>query len=392
MASSVTVRPVASAELVAIPFRLDAQRILVELTFLRPDGSDRKVLTWVNMGMPAPALSARLYEELRIGQGEPLRLKIGATAVEVADKFVDRVSDTGDDPEFAHYFAPHPVEAMLPASVLSRFDIGLDYQKRQLTFAPPGTLPPDGVAVPIRVNPDTGLVALDATVAGEREPVVIDAGSGYSWFRGSVVRDWLAAHPEWRRANGAVGQSNNAMVDYAFEKEGTLAMVPMTVGDLPLGEVGLLGTGPILGAVGDWLFGDLFWDGWGRNAPDGPVVGWLGANALMRHRLTIDYAHGMSYWRKQPGPDPEPMGQVGVTLVRRGGDAVIGGVVSKDGRPTVEGVQPGDRLLRIDGLSASGASRGQLLDALSGRAGERRTLVIERDGAVQEISATVTAF
>ena len=62
------------------------------------------------------------------------------------------------------------------------------------------------------------------------------------------------------------------------------------------------------------------------------------------------------------------------------------------GRPTVEGVLPGDRLTRIGALDTAGATWGAIYGALHGRPGELRTLTIERDGRRLTVPARVTAF
>jgi hypothetical protein len=49
---------------------------------------------------------------------------------------------------------------------------------------------------PLHLDADTGLAAIDATIAGKRYAITIDNGSAYSWFRQSAADEWLGAHPE----------------------------------------------------------------------------------------------------------------------------------------------------------------------------------------------------
>jgi hypothetical protein len=56
----------------------------------------------------------------------------------------------------------------------------------------------------------------------------------------------------------------------------------------------------------------------------------------------------------------------------------VAGVVSRDGKPTVEGVQASDTLARVDGLGATNAPMGRVIDALRGTPGKTRTLLLER--------------
>lgn len=388
-------RPVFAAN---IPIVFDAQRILLEANFVRPDGSARKTLVWFNMGMRAPVLSRALYRELEIDRGRPLILRLGEVVVETpAQEIVDGDGKNIGDPEFAQLFAPHPVEAMLPAKLFLDYVVTLDYPQRRLTLARGDAGQREGVAAPFDLNPETGLIVVDAIIDGNSFPFVIDAGAGYSWLRGDIVKQWTRAHPDWRCANGAVGLSNNAMLDYAFEKQGTVARLPeIAIGALTLKDVGVLGTGPILGRFGDALVGDFFWDNWQKSAPR-PIVGWLGGNALAPFRVTIDYPNRMSYWRGAAKSGAHDLDQVGVTLVRREGRFFIGGVVRKaspDGvdADAVGGVSSGDELVAIDGDAIRGASKDQVYAKLRGAAGARRVLTVERDGARRDVETIVTSF
>jgi hypothetical protein len=373
-----------------IPFTLDAQRIILEVAFRTPDGGSRKTLVWFNMGMPAPVLSKALYRELGIDRGQPLRLAIGSGLIEIAPAAVVDGDGGVGAPDFANFFAPRRIEAMLPAAIFQRFAVTLDYRCRTLTLTQPGAQNADGVAARCAVNPKTGLVTVEAAIAGAVYPVVIDAGSGYSWMRGDIVAKWLASHPEWRRASGAVGQSNANMIDLAFEKEGVvLRPSEISIGDLRLQNVGLLGTE-------DGLIGDLFLDNWGK-AASGPVIGWLGGNVLKDFKLTIDYPNRMTYWRRETYGDSHDLDQVGLTLVRRSDRYFVGGIVRKPNIGdaddlTVGGVEIGDELVGVDGLNVQGAPKDAVLAALHGKPGERRTLVVEHGGARRAVDAAVTAF
>ncbi len=203
-----------------IPFIVDAQRILMNVTFKTWDGGSRTALTWFNMGMTAPVLTKALYRELGLDRGHPLTMKLGGFSSEAAPETVVDGDGGLANPDFAQRFAPHPVEAMLPAAFFQQAVITLDYQHRTLTLAQPGARKPAGVAVPFAINPKTGLIAVDVEVDSKHYPMVIDAGSGYSWIRGQVLAEWLAAHRDWWRARGAVGLSNYNMLDFPFEKEG----------------------------------------------------------------------------------------------------------------------------------------------------------------------------
>jgi C-terminal processing protease CtpA/Prc len=72
---------------------------------------------------------------------------------------------------------------------------------------------------------------------------------------------------------------------------------------------------------------------------------------------------------------------VGLTLrPESDGSFTVAGVVSRAGRPLVPDVLPGDKLLSVDALAAANAPMGAIVDALRGKPGAERLLVIERGG------------
>jgi hypothetical protein len=101
-----------------------------------------------------------------------------------------------------------PVEAVLPGSVMKNYQVIFDYARRSLTIARPNTLKAKGIPVPCRVNDKTGLITIDAVIAGDSYALAVDSGSAYSWFRSETVQQWLKAHPDWQRGKGAVGEAN----------------------------------------------------------------------------------------------------------------------------------------------------------------------------------------
>jgi hypothetical protein len=216
--------------------------------------------------------------------------------------------------------------------------------------------------------------------------MTIDSGSAYTWVRQTAARTWLAAHPEWERGVGAVGASNMMMSGTPIETAGTLLRIPrVAAGPLVLAEVGALAVGP--GTIENL---DLF--DWYSQKNAGAVVGWIGANVLKAYRITIDYPNRVMYWQQRDDPDTHDLDQVGLTLKSDRGAFLVAAVALKNGRPTVEGVLPGDRLMRIDALDTAGATWGAIYSALHGRPGELRALSIERDGERLSVPSRVTAF
>lgn len=403
--------PVTSASAVAsttLPFIFDGDRIFVEVTFTRPDGSARKALAFVNQGEGGLDLSNKLFRELDPKPGHPLRLKIGAMEMVVdggvacpetlasnmsiglnpfagPPSYADAAQRAGGD--MATFAAPMNVEAVIPPGLLQHFQVVFDYAARTMTLAQPGTLKGEGVAVPIRVNPKTGFAVLDATIDGAPHVFVLDDGGSYSGIRDAGPL--LAAHPDRLRVTGGVGMANLTM--QASDAGMPVAKVPhLAVGALQLDGVGLLQMG-VPGMLGGFVSG-IFWDRIYSAKAGEPVDGMLGNNVLKDFRLTVDYPNRMTYWLRQSPPDMHDLDQVGLTLARAGAVTTIAAVAQKNGMDTVTGVAPGDTLVKIDGRDTPAMTRGQLLDALHGKPAETRRLTLERDGKPFIVDAPVTAF
>jgi len=393
-----------------VPFVFDNNRMFVDLAFVAPDGSLRKARAFVNQGSGSFVLTNALYRELGIGDGRALRVRIGAMEIaadprvvqpeDMANAFTLRLNPFGKGQtaveaakgpggSSALMAAPMNVEAVLPPGLLASFETVFDYGARTLTLAAPGTLNPEGVAVPIRVNPITGFATLDVSFAGKTYPAVIDDGGSYGLFRASVVADWIKAHPQWLHAEGGVGESNLTMSG-DFETRAPVVKVPdAALGTLHLSELGVIGPTPE-GLLGGMVEGK-FWDWYSAKAGE-EVSGAIAGNTMKSFRVTFDYRNRMSYWLQEAPLDTHDLDQVGLTLVHLGGHTGIAGIAKKNGVETVPGAQPGDEILAIDGRSTSAMTRGEVLDALHGTPGARRHLTLKRKGQTVEIDAPVTAF
>jgi hypothetical protein len=372
-----------------VPMSLDGDQILFAFEAQKPDGSWRNGIALLNMGQSPPVLKQSLYDELAIGAGRPLRLRIGKRSMAIAAGAVHSEPDrpTGER-QFGAFFPSRPVDMVLQSGALARGELVIDYSARRLAFMAPGAAPHEGVAVPMRVDRRTGVAVVDATIDGATHAFVIDAGSPYSWMRGALASQWLDRHPDWLRAHGAFGPANYNMLDLPFEKDGDVLRVPrIALGSLAMTNVGLMGSGPSLGPA-DRLFGEAFWSVWQEQAGE-TVAGWLGANVLKRYRLTIDYPNAMSYWRENAEPDVHEFDRVGVTLVYENGDYVIGGLVAGASVGTIE---IKDRLVAIDREPTHGAPRERVLAALRGAPGERKILRVARGATELDVAAKVDGF
>jgi hypothetical protein len=378
------------------PFIFEDNRVFAELTFLRPDGSPRKAYAFVDLGTPALILNESLTKDLQFDETHPLIFQIGELKISVNSRDVEK--DTG-----TFFTGPEgkktvPVEAVLPGSIMKNYQVTFDYAAHTLTFLPPNTVKPEGIAMPCRVNEKTGLISIDAQIAGHTYQVAIDSGSAYTWLRADVTDQWLTTHPEWKRGKGAVGESNMQSRPDGAEAAATILRLPeITLGSLHLEEIGALGIAPkappFPPAPGEPPVHGNFFDWYSRKTPE-PVVGWLGGNALKGFRITIDFPNHITYWQRETNLDPHDLDQVGITLETHNNEKgyFIAAITEQNGKPTVEGLQVGDKLIQIDNLLVSDLTRGGIFSALHGKPGTTRPLLLERNGLRFTAQAKVTAF
>jgi PDZ domain-containing protein len=391
--------PSFAAEVSAVgtaPFILDDNRMFAELEFVRPDGTQRKVFAFVDLGTPLPVVSDRLFKEMQVDQTKRLVFRIGGIEIQVDSHVVQ--TDFGSSMTGPNGKKTVPVEAVLPGSVLKDYQVIFDYARHSLTIARPNTLKGRGFAVPCRVNDKTGLISIAAVVDGHQYALAVDSGSAYSWLRRDITQQWVKAHLNWERGKGAVGESNMQTRPDGAEAAATILRLPeISIGSLRLTQIGVLGIAPnappFPPIAGELPVSGDFFDWYSKKAPE-PVIGWLGGNVLKGFRLMIDFPRHMTYWKRTSSLDAHDLDQVGITLETRGARKgyFIAGVAEKDDKPTVAGVQPGDKLVQVDGLSLANATRGAVFSALHGKPGTVRLLLLERNGKEFRLRARVSAF
>ena len=76
-----------------VPFIFDDNRVFAELNFVRPNGTLRKALAFVDLGTPTLVLDKKLREELQGGQGNQVILRVGELEIKIDSSAVE--TDTG---------------------------------------------------------------------------------------------------------------------------------------------------------------------------------------------------------------------------------------------------------------------------------------------------------
>lgn len=359
----------------------------MELAFVFPDGTQHKVLAFPDSGDPWLTLTTALAEELHADKwknASDMHILFGGRPLDTS-----AINNVGAPKYFypgMYMFPGMHVEANLPATVLEKYDVVLDYETQTLTLAPPKSVKHEGERVPCKVDPATGLISVQAEVDSKSYEFAIDITAAYTWVEQSVAKGWATSHPQWVRGIGAVGDAN--MNGSYPELTGTIMRLPdVALGGLKLPNVGALGVGPGF----DKSIPNFF--AWYSKKTPGPVVGFLGGNVVRRYRLEIDYADGATYWQRGQESRSDHLDQVGITIrATPSSEYFVAGVATQNGRNTVNEVDAGDRLISVDGLAVTGVTMGRILTALHGKPGETRTLVLERRGKRITVSAPITSF
>jgi hypothetical protein len=368
---------------VTVPFVLDHNRVFVDLEFTADGGKGRKVHAFMDSGGGADLVVSRsLIDDLHLDEAKHIHIRIGGMPLFFDEEKLSMAGVPGN----TTLNGEHEIEASLPSTILQNYDVMLDYAKRTLTLAQPRSLRHEGTRVPCRVNPETGMISVDMKIAGETYAVAIDNGSSYTWFSKPVVGAWIDKNPDWLRGIGAVGDAN--MNGAGDEVTAAVARVPeLWLGALKLQQVGLVGYQNAVDSEHEDMFA---W--YSKKTPE-PVIGWIGGNVLKSFRVELDYAEHATYWLPESPLDPHDLDQVPITInPEADGSFTVIGIAERNGQKLLDGIEPGDKLAQAGDLKARGATIGQVLEALHGKPGETRALVLDRGGHPVRLTAAIARF
>ncbi len=372
---------------VAAPLVFDHNRMLVDAEVQAKDGTWRRARLWIDTGNPDFIVSAAFARSAGFDVPEPKAASeprepaalphIGVRVNGVPLDF-DGVRATAP-PGLADMWGTMHADANVPSTVLRRYDVVFDYPGRRLELrARAGSASHAGVAVPARVHPQTGIVQVDAQIGSDRFSFAIDIGAAYSMVSEGLLARLTAEHAGWPRVDRAVGCANMWGL-WPQEDSWHVVRVP----EIRIGAATIAGVG--LAGVPNFFPDNSDLGTWYSQKAAAPVVGFLGPNVFKGFRLEIDYAKEMVYLERRAPDDVHDMDLVGLTIQPANGRwRVIGSAV--------DAVQPGDILLQVGDLSASGATMGTVVDALRGQPGDVRVLTIERQGKRVRVEARVRRF
>jgi hypothetical protein len=376
-----------------IPFILDHNRMMIDVEIQKKDGSWRKARLWIDSGYSEFFISEQLAKDLGIDLSENRNTMPGsygiyleeAPAIRIGNILLD-MKDIKSSVRAEPYWSYKAMnnDGNLPASVLRKYHVIFDYPKQLFTIAEPGILKPGGTGSKISIHPLTGIIQMDAEIKGEHFSFALDIGASYSFISDEKIQDLKKLFPESPDVTGTAGCANMWGWFPKNEQIFPLIRIPeMRWGNNTLKYIGFAGWPKFT------KDGPTFAE-WYSRKTDLPVDGILGPNALKAFRIDIDYANKMIYFEKGSEFEEHDMDVAGFSVrLLQDGNYEILGIVKKNGKNLAEGLEPGDLLLAIDGQNIKGKTMGIVSNALKGKPGDKKILLIGRKGNKIEIIAEV---
>jgi hypothetical protein len=379
-----------------VPMILDHNRMLLDAEVQRKDGTWRKARLWVDSGNPDQLMTEEFARDLGIDfsaappaspEGRRPSFEVPApTGVRLGGMPLDFAgvkTKVAFQPRWMYHTMHH--DATIPSTVLMRYSVIFDYPKREVTIAQPGTTKPRGIRAPAAVNPKTGILQIDALVGGDSLSLALDNGASYSFISEDVFQRLAQKHPDWPQHIGGIGCAN-IWGWWPGEPAWPVMRVPeISWGSVPLAGVGLVATPN--------FFGGASLGAWYSQKAARAVDGFLGPNAYKAYRVEIDYPGSAVYFEKGAEPDIHDMDVVGITVQpEEDGSYQVIGVAERDGKPILDQIQADDTLLQIDDLKVTGCTMGTVVDALRGKPGDVKRLLLDHKGTQYKVEAKVERF
>jgi hypothetical protein len=371
---------------VTVPITLDHNRIIIEVEVPLTDGSTKHIRAWVDDGDPEQWVSSRVAawmgltvncdgQECSAKPAKAVSLLIGGMSVSLSPTKEIKVP-AGDSVTIAPGMN---AEINIPSTVLRNYDVLINFPGRELTIGQPGSLKFQGVKTKVLVNRENGLIQVPSQIENKKYNLGLDIGSSISFLTEDLIDKLASAHPDWPHMIGAIGPAN--MWGLQDEPKWRLMRVGrIQYGPLFLTDVAAVEFPPDRAAYFEKRAGV-------------PTIGLLGADALKNYRIGLDYAHSTVFFEIGRTFNFPAFDVIGLILrPEANGSFTILGVADYDGKPSVSGVQAGDRLIAVDGIPTAGSTLGQVWTMLGGEPGKERTLTIERAGKQLAGAAKVQHF
>lgn len=371
---------------VTVPLHIEHNRPFVDFELRGADGSLQTARFWIDTGGGAFIITKALARKLGMLWGEVIESDEGRfafcspPALSLAGMSV-RLEQTEVLIALGLSMYTMPgifADGLICGSLLAQYQVVFDYPHHQFTLATPGTLIPQGTPLATLIHPQSGFPRLEVQIDGQTYGMLLDTGASHTMISRTLLDILVAAHPDWPRANGAVGTTNMGY-EQVDTKKCMVRLAECTWGPYQLADVSVVSRDP-------GVFEDRMSLGMA-----GPIVGALGGNVLRCFRVEIDYAGQTTYLEQYAAPVAHDMDMVGLTLLPQSDGSYRVLEIAADGNTPqdYEHIQAGDILLHVDRQEISGLSLASAVDTLRGVPGQIHTLQLERAGQQREIQVPV---
>jgi predicted aspartyl protease len=375
----------AAAQSATVPLILEGNVPMIDVEFVRPDGSTTTGRFVVDSGGGAFILSEKLANAIGLKPSSAARntseggfapapapqARVGGMPLDLKDARV--LIQTGGES-----FNPRDAaEGLFPGHVLERYHVIFDYPARKFTLAAPGSVKPRGVAIDSPVRRQNGFARIQIGIAGGTVGFLLDTGASFTMISRAALEEWSSGASPWPKIVGAAGPAN---MGAASDAQALMARIP----EMRLGDFAITGAGAVSRPLGTYEKSMT-------NAVGGPILGAIGGNVLCQFRVEIDYAGGKTYFTRSGDSAAGDLDLVGLTLSPgTKGSARVTGVSPAADKSARENIRAGDLLRTIDGAPVAGLSLMQIVERLRGRPGDAKRLGLERDGKAFEVQTAVT--
>lgn len=372
---------------VTVPATIDHNRIVINVDLQLPDGSAQTIRAWVDNGNAELDLSRRVATLLGLNvtcsaqecsSPPPREIVVGGMTIPLTAVKEARIPLKPVNAADVLASGMN-VEINIPSIVLRNYDVLVDFPGHKFTIGMPGTIHFRGSSGKVQVNAENGLIQVPSQVEKKKYNLALDLGASISFLSGELFENLAASHPDWPQMTGAVASANM----WGAEEE--IKWKVMRVDRVQYGPLFLMNV-PFVS------FPKAFMDFFAKRAGI-PTAGLLGADALLNYRVGLDYAHSTVYFdigRTFNFPEFDVVGLV--LRPEDDGRYTILGVPDFEGKPAVDGVQPGDQLVAVNDIPVQGSTMGQVWSMLGGTPGQEKKLTVERGGKTVVVVAKVRHF
>lgn len=375
------------AKVVTVPATIDHNRVVIPAEIRLPDGSTQTIRAWIDNGNPELNLSRRLAtllglavtcDEKECSSPAPREISIGGMSIPL-DSVKEVKIPLRPVNAAAILASGMNAEINLPSSILRHYDVLVDFPERKFSIGVPGTIHFRGSSGKVQINAENGLIQVPSQLEKKKYNLALDLGASISFLSDDLFAKLEGAHSDWPHMTGAVGSANMWGADEETKWQ-VMRVDRVQYGPLFLTNVPFVSLPkPVL---------DFF-----AKRAGIATEGLIGSEVLLNYRVGLDYAHSTVYFdigRMFNFPDFDVVGLV-LRPEDDGGYTILG-VAEFEGKPSVDGAQPGDHLDAVNDIPVHGVTMGQVWSLLGGTPGQEKKLTVERGGKTFTLAAKIEHF